>query len=182
MPRDRWFFLPVGALILACGGALSAAPSPPSSASAAPSSASAAPSAASPLGLSWQGEPVHLKAGRLKVDLAARQATLEEHVTLRRAAATLRCPRVELRFDAQGQVTWAQGSGGVTVDDRDLHAEAAEVSFDLEKRSMILRGSVRVQKAGARLTAASATVDLVHQQIELTDVEGAVASPASSAR
>lgn len=171
MARDqaRWV-IPLAALILACGGVLSAAP-PPSAAPAAP---------ASPLGLSWRGEPVHLKADRLRVDLSARQATLEGQVTLRRSDTTLRCPKIDLRFDAQGQITWAQGTGGVSVEGRDLRAEAAQVSFDLDRQALVLRGDVRLQKSGVRLTAAEATVDLQRQQIELTQVEGAIAAASAS--
>lgn len=201
MRRDRspWIVL-LGALSLACGGVLSAAPSP--SASAPPASpsggsvgsvglpiygsssygtpvASSAPPATG--GFSWKGVPLRLKADRLRVDLAGRKATLEGQVELHREKATLRCERLELRFDERGQVLWARGEGRVVVESPELRAEAMEATFDLEHSRVLLRGPVRAEQGGVRLKAASASVDLFGQQLEMSEVEGSV-TPVTSAR
>jgi lipopolysaccharide export system protein LptA len=114
------------------------------------------------------------------VDLPARSALLEGRVELRRERATLRCQRLELRFDERGQVLWARGAGGVLVETPELRAEAEEATFELERSRVQLRGPVRAQQGGLRLTAAGASVDLFGQQLELSEVEGAVTPPASA--
>jgi lipopolysaccharide export system protein LptA len=108
------------------------------------------------------------------VDLAARSALLEGRVELRREQATLRCQRLELRFDAQGQVLWARGAGGVLVETPELRAEAEEATFELAQSRVQLRGPVRAQQGGLKLEAAGASVDLFGQQLELTEVRGSV--------
>ncbi|MCS6900599.1 MAG: LptA/OstA family protein [Myxococcales bacterium] len=183
MLRDRssWVTL-LGALPLACGGVLFAAPSPSSSPSPPPSTSSVvmdvpAPISSrsvSPAAFSWQGVPVKLRAARLRVDLATRSALLEGRVELRRKDATLRCQRLELRFDPQGQVLWARGTGRVLVETPELYAEAEEATFELAQSRVQLRGPVRAQKRGLKLEAAWASVDLFGQQLELTEVQGAV--------
>lgn len=99
---------------------------------------------------------------------------LEGAVELHREKTTLRCERLELRFDEQGQILWARGEGSVTVESPQLHAGAAEVTFDLERSRLLLRGPVQAEQGGVKLQATSAIVDLQSQQLELNDVEGAV--------
>ncbi|MCU0656883.1 MAG: hypothetical protein MUF64_17000 [Polyangiaceae bacterium] len=201
MPPDRPRLLALlGALSLACGGVLSAAPPPdhPGSAPAsshqplprsslhgsslqAPAPSTSSSAGAPGLGLSWRGAPLRLRAARLRVDLGARRATLEGQVELQRDGATLRCRRLELRFDGRGQVEWARGEGDVVVDSAELHAEATEATFDLEQSRVLLRGPVRARRGGVELTASEGTVDLFGQQLELSEVEASV-RPAASGR
>ncbi len=182
--RLRRLVTPLAALALALGaGVLSAAPAPATAGpagSAAPS-ASGSPAASSssrpsPLALAWRGEPLRVRAARLAVDLTAHTASLEGQVELHRRDAVVRCPRLSLTFDAQGQILSAIASGGVTLQAGELHASAAEARFDGGPQLVRLSGSVQAQQGGLRLTASSATLDLVRQQLDLTDIEG-VAGP-----
>lgn len=66
------------------------------------------------------------------------------------------------------------------VEAPDLRAEATEATFDLARSRVQLRGPVRAQRGGLRLTAAGASVDLFGQQLELSEVEGAVTPPTSA--
>ena len=139
-------------------------------------SATTSPSAAA-LG---SGEPVDVQADRLDVDLAKKSAALSGHVVLKRGDLVLRCARLDARFDDAPKVVWARGQGGVAVDLKGTHAEADEAEVDLAGKTLELRGKVSVARAGSRLSAERATVDLGEGRFSLYAAHGTLAAPSSS--
>src|SRR5271155_5132199 len=72
------------------------------------------------------GEPLEWPADRLDPDVDARTALLLGHVKLPRGPLTLRCPRVDVRYDQVPHVTWARGSGGGVAEIKGGRAEASD--------------------------------------------------------
>jgi lipopolysaccharide export system protein LptA len=157
----------VVAVVLVTGvGALAAFASPPAAAPAAPAGSAS---------------PVDVAADRLDVDLTKRSAALAGHVVLRREGLVLRADRLDARFDESPRVTWAKGAGGVSIEVKGTQATADEVEVDLGARSLELRGNVTVTRAGSRMTAERATIDLAEGRFSLFAARGTLALPASSA-
>ncbi len=124
-----------------------------------------------------QDEPLKLSADKLEIDIEAKTAHLEGHVALEKGAVTLRCPRVDVRYDKVPNVTWARGSGGVVAEVKGTHAEAPEVEIDLTTHQLELRGGVRITRGEGWITAERASVDLQTYKVSMTLVKGAVPSP-----
>jgi lipopolysaccharide transport protein LptA len=126
-------------------------------------------------------DQVSLSADRLDIDLEGKTAVFAGNVRLDRGDLQIRCPRIEVRYDAIPNVTWARGTGGVVAELKGVRAEAPEVELDLPKQSLTLRGGVRVARGAGWISAASATIDLLTSKVSLTDVKGALPVPAPAA-
>lgn len=116
-------------------------------------------------------------ADSLDVDVEAGTAVLTGAVSLSRGEMTVRCPRIDLRFDHTPHLTWAKGSGGVAADVRGVHAEAPEVELDLVKQTLELRGGVRLKRGQGWLQADRATIDMATAKVTASQVKGAIPVP-----
>jgi hypothetical protein len=90
---------------------------------------------------------------------------------------SVRCPRVELRFDRTPHVTWVRGSGGVSADVRGVHAEAPTVELDMSKQLLELRGGVKLTRGQGWLTADTARIDIGTGKVTLSQVKGSIPVP-----
>jgi lipopolysaccharide transport protein LptA len=122
-------------------------------------------------------EPLSMSADRLDLDVEAKTAVLQGHVTLARGAMTLSCPRVDVRYDQVPHVTWARGSGGVVAEVKGVRAEAPEVELDLGARTMELRGGVRLTRGEGWITADRASINIATAKVTMTDVKGSIPIP-----
>src|SRR3954468_19473498 len=61
---------------------------------------------------------VSVQADKLEVDVATGSAILTGQVVLSKGDMSVRCPRVDLKFDTSPHLNWAKGSGGVVADVR----------------------------------------------------------------
>jgi lipopolysaccharide export system protein LptA len=122
-------------------------------------------------------DSIHLSADRLEIDLDGKSATFTGNVRLDRGDLTVRSPRIEVRYDAVPNVTWARGTGGVIAEMKGVRAEAPEVELDLPRSVLTLRGGVRVSRGAGWISAERATLDLLTSKISLTDVKGALPVP-----
>ncbi len=118
-----------------------------------------------------------MSADRLDLDVEAKTAVLQGHVTLARGAMTLSCPRVDVRYDQVPHVTWARGSGGVVAEVKGVRAEAPEVELDLGARTMELRGGVRLTRGEGWITADRASINIATAKVTMTDVKGSIPIP-----
>ncbi|UQA63460.1 LptA/OstA family protein [Polyangium aurulentum] len=141
----------------------------------APRSLAEPPKAAAPR------EQVELASDRLDIDIEGKTAVFTGNVRLDRGELKVRCPKVEVRYDAIPNVTWARATGGVVAELKGVRAEAPEAELDLAKHSLALRGGVRVARGGGWISAGSATIDLLTSKVSLTDVKGALPVPAPPA-
>ena len=128
------------------------------------------------------GEPLGMAADKLELDVEARTALLTGHVKLSRGAITLRCARVEVRYDASPKVLWARGSGGVVAEVKGVRVEAPEVEIDLAARALTLQGGVRMAQGEGWITAEKASVDMGSGKVSMTEVKGSLPLPMPTAR
>lgn len=123
------------------------------------------------------GGDVRVEAEKLEVDVTAQTAVLTGNVLLAKGDLSVKCPRLDLRFDHAPHLSWAKGSGGVAADVRGVHAEAPEVELDLTKQVLELRGGVKLTRGQGFLQAESATIHLLTAKVTATQVKGQVPVP-----
>ncbi|MFO0761260.1 MAG: LptA/OstA family protein [Byssovorax sp.] len=119
-------------------------------------------------------EALAMSADRLDLDLEAKTAVLTGHVKLGKGDLSVRCPRVDLRYDQVPHVTWAKASGGVSAELRGIRAEAPEAELDLAAQALELRGGVRVARGESWVSAERASIQLATGKVSLTDVKGSI--------
>jgi lipopolysaccharide export system protein LptA len=122
---------------------------------------------------------VSVQAEKLEVDVGGGTAILTGAVSLAKGDLSVKCPRIDLKYDNTPHVTWAKGSGGVAADIRGVHAEAPEVEVDLARQSLQLRGGVRLTRGQGWVEANRATIDLATAKVTAYEVKGSVPVPKS---
>lgn len=120
---------------------------------------------------------VSVQADTIEVDVAAKSAILTGNVQLQKGDLSVKCPRVDLKFDTTPHVTWIKGSGGVAADIRGVHAEAPEVELNLGKQILELRGGVKLSRGQGFIQADRATIDLSTAKVTAQQVKGSVPVP-----
>ncbi len=120
---------------------------------------------------------VSVQADKLEVDVASGAAILTGQVVLSKGDMSVRCPRVDLKFDASPHLNWAKGSGGVVADVRGVHGEAPEVELDLKKQILELRGGVKLSRGQGWIQAEKATIELATARVTATQVKGSIPVP-----
>ena len=119
---------------------------------------------------------LELKADLLVVDVKAQNATLTGNVELSKGGdLSLRCPKIEVRYDAGGpRVSWAKGSGGVVADVKGVRGEAPEFELDWVAQKLTLRGGVRLFRGQGWVVADGADIDLAGAHITMTNVRASL--------
>lgn len=123
------------------------------------------------------GGDVRVEAEKLEVDVSAQTAVLTGNVLLAKGDLSVKCPRLDLKFDHAPHLSWAKGSGGVAADVRGVHAEAPEVELDLTKQVLELRGGVKLSRGQGFLQAESATINILTAKVTATQVKGQIPVP-----
>ena len=126
-----------------------------------------------------EGEPVHVQADRLDIDLKTGRALLTGAVQLRRGDLHVTCERVEAAYDKAPSIRWAKATGGVRARLRGIEARAQEAELALDRKQLELRGEVRLSRGGAWMHAKAAKVDLKTKQVTLEQVKGAIPVPSA---
>jgi len=120
---------------------------------------------------------VSVQADKLEVDVATGSAILTGQVVLSKGDMTVKCPRVDLKFDTSPHLNFAKGSGGVVADVRGVHGEAPEVELDLKKQVLELRGGVKLSRGQGWIEANKATIELSTGKVTATQVKGSIPVP-----
>lgn len=119
---------------------------------------------------------LELSADLLEVDTREQTAVLTGKVVLTRAPdLTLKCAKIEVKYDAGGpKLSWAKGSGGVVADVKGVHGEAPEFELDLGKQHLSLRGGVRLSRGQGWIVADGAEIDLATAKVTMTNVKASL--------
>jgi lipopolysaccharide transport protein LptA len=122
-------------------------------------------------------DALEMAADRLDLDVEAKSAVLSGNVRLSKGAMSVRCPRVEVRYDTMPHVTWVRGSGGVTAEVQGIKAQAPTVEIDLTSQTLELRGGVRLSRGEGWITAERASIQIATGKVEMTGVKGLIPLP-----
>lgn len=100
---------------------------------------------------------VTIEAKRSEVDFRRRHGVYERDVVVVRDSTTLRCDRLEVSYDAGGQVERVLASGNVVAVDGDRQAWGETADYDNRTGVLVVRGQPRGRQGTREITGETVT-------------------------
>lgn len=116
--------------------------------------------------------PVKVEADRLVLMQARRLARFTEGVVIRRGDTVVRSPRMDARYDADGQLTRLELRGGVDVRQGDRRATGQTADYDAPTRTLVLQGEPRLYDQGDVLTGDRIDLALDSKEVRVERARG----------
>lgn len=116
--------------------------------------------------------PVRVEADHLVLLQARRLARFTDDVVLRRGDAVVRSPRMEARYDADGQLTKLELRGGVDVQQGDRRATGETADYDAQARTLVLQGDPKLYDQGDVLTGDRIDLALDSKEVRVERARG----------
>jgi lipopolysaccharide transport protein LptA len=116
--------------------------------------------------------PVRVEADRLVLLQARRLARFTEDVVVRRGDAVVRSPRMDARYDKDGQLTRLELRGGVDVRQGDRRATGQTADYDARARTLVLQGDPRLYDRGDVLTGERIDLALDSKEVRVERARG----------
>lgn len=116
--------------------------------------------------------PVKVEADRLVLIKARRLARFTDDVIVRRGDAVVRSPKMDARYDAQGQLTRLELRGGVDVRQGDRRATGQTADYDARARTLVLQGDPRLYDQGDVLSGERIDLALDSKEVRVERARG----------
>jgi len=116
--------------------------------------------------------PVKVEAERLVLLHVKRLARFSEDVVVRRGDAVVRSPRMEARYDADGQLTKLELRGGVDVRQGERRATGDSADYDAHARTLVLLGDPKLYDQGDVLTGDRIDLALDSKEVRVERARG----------
>jgi len=116
--------------------------------------------------------PVKVEADHLVLLQARRLARFTDDVVLRRGDAVARSPRMEARYDADGQLTRLELRGGVDVRQGDRRATGESADYDAQARTLVLQGDPKLYDQDDVLTGDRIDLALDSKEVRVERAHG----------
>jgi len=116
--------------------------------------------------------PVKVEAEHLVLLQARRLARFSDDVVMRRGDAVARSPRMEARYDADGQLTRLELRGGVDVRQGDRRATGESADYDAHARTLVLVGDPKLYDQGDVLTGDRIDLALDSKEVRVERARG----------
>ncbi|HYS11576.1 MAG TPA: LptA/OstA family protein [Myxococcales bacterium] len=116
--------------------------------------------------------PVKVEAEHLVLLQARRLARFKDDVVVRRGDAVARSPRMEARYDADGQLTRLELRGGVDVRQGDRRATGESADYDARARTLVLVGDPKLYDQGDVLTGDRIDLALDSKEVRVERARG----------
>ena len=116
--------------------------------------------------------PVRVEADRLVLLQARRLARFTDDVVVHRGDAVVRSPRMDARYDAEGQLTRLELRGGVDVRQGDRRATGQSADYDARARTLVLQGDPRLYDRGDVLTGDRIDLALDSKEVRVERARG----------
>ena len=92
--------------------------------------------------------PVRVEAQRMVLHKEARLANFTEQVVVHRGDTTVKSPRMDARYDQDGQLIRLEMRGGVDMVDGDRRATGESADYDAKERTLVLLGDPKLYDKG----------------------------------
>jgi lipopolysaccharide transport protein LptA len=124
--------------------------------------------------LSEEGQPMPVKveADHLLLLQARRLARFTNDVVVRRGDAVVRSPKMEARYDADGQLTRLELRGGVDVRQGERRATGENADYDAKARTLVLAGDPKLYDQGDVLTGDRIDLALDSKEVRVERARG----------
>ena len=116
--------------------------------------------------------PVRVEASKLQLDKSARLARFSDEVVLRRADTVVRSPRMDARYDQDGQLTVLELRGGVDMKQGDRRATGQSADYDAKAKTLVLKGDPRLYDRGDVLTGDRIDLALDSKEVRVEKARG----------
>ena len=115
---------------------------------------------------------VLVEADHLVLLRARRLARFTNDVVVRRGDAVARSPQMEVRYDADGQLTRLELRGGVDVRQGDRRATGESADYDAQARTLVLVGDPKLYDRGDVLTGDRIDLGLDTKEVRVERARG----------
>jgi lipopolysaccharide transport protein LptA len=116
--------------------------------------------------------PVKVEAEHLLLLQARRLAQFTDDVVMRQGDAVVRSPRMEARYDGDGQLTKLELRGGVDVRQGDRRATGQTADYDARARTLVLQGDPKLYDKGDVLTGDRIDLALDSKEVRVERARG----------
>ncbi|HEY4882825.1 MAG TPA: LptA/OstA family protein [Myxococcales bacterium] len=116
--------------------------------------------------------PVRVEADHLVLLQARRLARFTDDVVVRRGDAVVRSPRMEARYDPDGQLTRLELRGGVDVRQGERRATGETADYDAQARTLVLLGDPKLYDQGDVLSGDRIDLGLDSKEVRVERARG----------
>jgi lipopolysaccharide transport protein LptA len=116
--------------------------------------------------------PVRVEADHLVLVKASRLARFTDSVVVRRGDAVVKSPRMDARYDGDGQLTRLELRGGVDVRQGDRRATGQTADYDARQRTLVLLGDPRLYDKGDVLAGDRIALSLDSKEVRVEKAKG----------
>ena len=118
--------------------------------------------------------PVRVEAGTLRLDQQRKVARFREKVVIYRGDLTVKSPRMDARYDGQGQLTTLELRGGVVMVDGDRRATGQRADYNASTRLLVLTGDPKLYDRGDVLRGTRIEMNLDSREVKVDRASGRV--------
>jgi lipopolysaccharide transport protein LptA len=115
---------------------------------------------------------VRVEADHLVLVKASRLARFTDSVVVRRGDAVVKSPRMDARYDGEGQLTRLELRGGVDVRQGDRRATGQTADYDARQRTLVLLGDPRLYDQGDVLAGDRIALSLDSKEVRVEKAKG----------
>jgi len=116
--------------------------------------------------------PLRVEAARLVLHKEERLARFTDDVIVRRGDTTVRSPRMDARYDGDGQVTRLELRGGVDLRQGERRATGESADYDAKTKELVLTGDPKLYDRGDVLSGQRIDVALDSHEVRVDQARG----------
>jgi lipopolysaccharide transport protein LptA len=116
--------------------------------------------------------PVRVEAARLKLFKERRVAEFRDDVVVRRGDAVVRSPKMDARYDQDGQLTRLEMRGGVDMREGDRRATGQSADYDAVSKVLVLTGDPKLYDRGDVLAGERIDMALDSKEVRVEKAKG----------
>lgn len=116
--------------------------------------------------------PVRVEADSLKVLKARRLAEFRNDVVVHRGDAVVKSPRMDARYDKDGQLTRLEMRGGVDMRQGDRRATGEQADYDAVSKVLVLTGAPKLYDRGDVLAGDRIDLALDSKEVRVEKAKG----------
>jgi lipopolysaccharide transport protein LptA len=116
--------------------------------------------------------PMKVEADHLTLLKASRLARFTDDVVVRRGDAVVKSPRMDARYDRDGQLTKLELRGGVDVRQGERRATGQTADYDAQQRTLVLLGEPKLYDKGDVLAGDRIALSLDSKEVRVDKAKG----------
>jgi lipopolysaccharide transport protein LptA len=118
------------------------------------------------------GAPVKVEAARMLLFKDQRLARFNDEVVVRRGDTVVKSPRMEARYDQEGQLTRLEMRGGVEMRQGERRATGQSADYDAKAHTLVLTGDPRLYDRGDVLFGERIDLALDSKEVRVEKAKG----------